>query len=362
MTKTTSKSIAVVSVLGAAAIALGAVSSWFTNWDVKTWCNHWGQGAPIAVEPNDPDVVPATKNGAIVSNGVSNGVSVLSAVIPANAYAANAIASSADTAYRLTATVEPDTATYADCVWSVAFADANSAWAQGKTVANYVTVTPDSANSNIANVVCLQPFGAQIVVTVRAARYADVSATCMVDYVKRVNNVSINMETSAVSFGGTYTVNLTADYSAGTIDGLLRVGTSGFGMTLTSALKSAWTLPSIATFDDCAKFGSVSYSTPLEFTMCAHPVDAFVIYDSSNSMFSKPAIHASWREARQTDFVHAVTAVQGDHAVMTIPYEYVTDNGVADTSGMLTANLRFDATNLTIAVTNITLSQDSIKF
>lgn len=50
MKKSTVKSIAAVSVLGAAAIALGAVSSWFTNWNAKTWFNHWGQGAPIAVD------------------------------------------------------------------------------------------------------------------------------------------------------------------------------------------------------------------------------------------------------------------------------------------------------------------------
>lgn len=84
----------------------------------------------------------------------------------------------------LTATVTPSWATQ-DLSWSVAFSNPASEWATDKTVTDYVTVTPGETTLT-ATVQCLQPFGEQIVVTVSADEFDDVSATCTVDFQRRV--------------------------------------------------------------------------------------------------------------------------------------------------------------------------------
>lgn len=87
----------------------------------------------------------------------------------------------------LTATVTPSWATQ-DLSWSVAFSNPASEWATGKTVTDYVTVTPGETTLT-ATVQCLQPFGEQIVVTVSADEFDDVSATCTVDFGARIKTL-----------------------------------------------------------------------------------------------------------------------------------------------------------------------------
>lgn len=87
----------------------------------------------------------------------------------------------------LTATVTPSWATQA-LSWSVAFNDPASEWATGKTVTDYVTLTPGETTLT-ATVQCLQPFGEQIVVTVSADEFEGVSASCTVDFAQRIKTV-----------------------------------------------------------------------------------------------------------------------------------------------------------------------------
>ena len=84
----------------------------------------------------------------------------------------------------LTATVTPSWATQA-LSWSVAFNDSASEWATGKTVTDYVTLTPGET-ALTATVQCLQPFGEQIVVTVSANEFEGVTANCTVDFARRI--------------------------------------------------------------------------------------------------------------------------------------------------------------------------------
>ena len=62
----------------------------------------------------------------------------------------------------LHATVKPDDAEDKRITWVAIFKNPESAWATGKTVTDYVTVTPQSEGSSVATVKCLQPFGEQI--------------------------------------------------------------------------------------------------------------------------------------------------------------------------------------------------------
>lgn len=87
------------------------------------------------------------------------------------------------------ATVKPDNATNKSVSWSVAFVNPTSKWATGKSVTDYITVTPQSTGSNIATVECLKPFGEQIKITVTSEANPDAKAECTVDFAKRINQV-----------------------------------------------------------------------------------------------------------------------------------------------------------------------------
>ena len=92
------------------------------------------------------------------------------------------------------ATVKPDNATNKSVSWSVAFVNPASAWATGKNVTDYVTVTPQSVGSNIATVECLQPFGEQIKITVTSESNVNAKAECAVDFAKRVQRVPFDIQ------------------------------------------------------------------------------------------------------------------------------------------------------------------------
>lgn len=103
-------------------------------------------------------------------------------------------ATAADGGYEpvtLTATVLPETATDKTVDWAVAFVNPSSEWASGKTVTDYVTVTPSSDGSTTATVQCLEDFGAQIVVTATSRDNPEATAQCTVDFAKRIEDIKM---------------------------------------------------------------------------------------------------------------------------------------------------------------------------
>lgn len=90
------------------------------------------------------------------------------------------------------ATVKPDTAANKAVDWAVSFANPESAWATGKTVTNYVTVTPSADGSTTATVNCLEAFGEQIIITVTSRANELATASMTVDYRQRVTSTTIN--------------------------------------------------------------------------------------------------------------------------------------------------------------------------
>ena len=81
----------------------------------------------------------------------------------------------------VTATVKPETAIDKSVTWSVAFANAESVWASGKTASDYLTVTPDEEDSRLAVLTCNEAFGEQILLTCASVSDPTKTATCTVD-------------------------------------------------------------------------------------------------------------------------------------------------------------------------------------
>ena len=148
----------------------------------------------LFIQPQDEEEEVVPKDGAILSETAENGVSLTSAKIMPTEYAANGVSALADTAYTLTATVEPNYEGEKTFDWSVKFQSDSSSWASGKTVTDYVTLTPTSDGANTATVECKQAFGEKIIVTCTSRDYAGLSATCTVDYAQRITGMNVFFE------------------------------------------------------------------------------------------------------------------------------------------------------------------------
>ena len=188
----------------------------------------------LFIQPQEAEPEAELKDGAVISETAEHGVSLMSAKIAPAAYAANGVSALADTAYTLTASVEPDYAGEKTFDWSIKFEDGSSSWANGKSVTDYVTVTPSSDGADTATVECRQAFGERILVTCTSRDYTGLSATCTVDYAQRITGMDVTLEGSRTGnrdipageevtinftyYGGTssynvYTVRATATYS-----------------------------------------------------------------------------------------------------------------------------------------------------
>ena len=150
----------------------------------------------LFIQPQEDDPEAEPKDGAVISETAEHGVSLMSAKIAPAAYAANGVSALADTAYTLTASVEPDYAGEKTFDWSIKFEDGSSSWANGKPVTDYVTVTPSSDGADTATVECKQAFGERILVTCTSRDYTGLSATCTVDYAQRITGMDVTLEGS----------------------------------------------------------------------------------------------------------------------------------------------------------------------
>ena len=153
------------------------------------------------------------------------------------AYSSDAAAQSEEYAsVELTATLSPDWVA-GDLSWSIAFSDPASEWATDKTVTDYVTLTQGETVFT-ATVQCLQPFGEQIVVTVSADEFDDVTASCTVDFGQRIRTVTYTgygggdmSELSYINWSGGFyderTVSFSVQYYDYTVTGSLYDSTGG---------------------------------------------------------------------------------------------------------------------------------------
>lgn len=106
----------------------------------------------------------------------------------------------------ITATVSPDnSADNTGLDWSMAFKNPSSEWATGKTLSDYMTLTPsgeDAAGSKTVSVKCLKPFGEQIVITATSQDNPEVTASCTADFAQRVESVTLKFGDLNVNLGG----------------------------------------------------------------------------------------------------------------------------------------------------------------
>lgn len=181
--------VLLVLVIAGAAALVGVLSDGFKNWD--------------KFKTEEEQTEETTDNGAPVIG--ENGEELPSGeAIPmpkAMSFRSAAALDGRNAEYdsvTLTATVTPSNADNKKVDWTIAFANPASEWASGKTVTDYVTVTPESDGSLTATVQCLQDFGEQIIITVTSRDNSNAKATCTVDFYKRVIGLTASIMTYLV--------------------------------------------------------------------------------------------------------------------------------------------------------------------
>ena len=161
-------------------IAIGLAMLFGAMCGVGTTCAIYETAKDKAVQEQDAPE-ETLKDGAVVNTGTGLTVTKISA----ENYATAGVAENVDSAYTLTATVNED-ALDKRMEWSVAWKNAESTWAKGKTVTDYVTITPSEEGSLTATATCLKDFGEQIIITAKSVMNPNVFATCTVDYAKKI--------------------------------------------------------------------------------------------------------------------------------------------------------------------------------
>ena len=176
-------------------------------------------------EPENTGVEQTYTGGNMQFNeNTSNGIKLMSTVIPTEEYTMYGVSAQAEVAYTLTATVNPSTATNKKVDWSVSWIDPSSSFASGKTVTDYVTVVPSSDGSVFATVTCYQAFEGEILVTV-TTREGGFQADCIVTFSGVPSSMTITSskltpiseDTYGLGVGVTYDFDINLDNVFGVV-------------------------------------------------------------------------------------------------------------------------------------------------
>lgn len=335
----------IVSILLAASVITTGVCFGTGVWQVTP-------DEPVQEQPAEEEA-----GGAVIGEGEENGVSLMSTLIDPADYADYGINALAETAGTITATITPSNATDKSLDWSVAWANASSSWATGKTVTDYFTVTPSSDGATTANWQCLKGFSEPIVVTATSRANPDVSGTVNVDYVKRVTSMNASFSATELKWNTTYNVTFTPVYSDGTLQGTVTSYTNA-DIQLTEGFKDA-----IEAKMQPSYVSTLSYYDPANFTYDEgaktfefDELSPFITFAQSNG---DKMTQLKVRDDFNNAFTLAAAEYGDTQAIFTIDYVY-SYNGTQYSTGTASINLKFDADDLIITVTAIDLGEDLV--
>lgn len=311
---------------------------------------------------NTTDVdIEHANNSVVLTEQSTNNVKLLTSSIDVEDFDSYAVAASAEAGYVLSATVLPESATNKDLAISCDWANPSSSWASGKDVNDYLTVT--KTDTNVWTLSVLNAFGEQIKITVKANNYVEgdtseenllLTASCLVDYVKRVDYVSLNVADSSgyISFGESETISYTVHYTDGTLQGQFTGGIVSLTLKtdLYNACCNALTSGNWAKSQTIVSFANLS-STASQ-TISVGECTRFI------SATGNPGTGASqWQAA----FLNYITNDHTYHATLSMSWSYAYNGTVyGDSSGSATLNVKFDSSSLVVAVASVAMDETNL--
>ena len=308
----------------------------------------------------DPDITindTEMAGGAVIQEAEGHGIRLMSARILSSEYDDYGISPLAESAYTITATVEPADATNQVLTLDFNWVNPDSEWASGKAVGEYFAATKTDTNTWTLSVG--KAFGEQIAITVKANNYVEgdtseenlaLKATCIVDYVKRVEKVTLNYNPSTMAFNSTTTISYDVTYSAGTIQGTF---TGGFvQLTLSNELYNACV--SALTSGNYAKSQNIA-----SFANLTNASSATVDVGACTRFITATGNPGTGQSQWQSAFRQFIVAEPAFHATLSMNWEY-SYQGIGASEGTATQGVRFDADSLVVSVASVTFDKDSI--
>ena len=175
------------------AVLGGVVAAVITETNPKDWFGDIVNQLPEDENGDGEDLPVLDENGDVIpSDEVVPMPQAMTFRTAKSLMATTAVEGAAYDSVTLSATVKPDSAVDKTVDWTVEFVNPSSEWATGKTVTDYVTVTPQSDGATVATVQCLKPFGEQIRVTVISRMNTEATASCTVDFAVRPTQLLVS--------------------------------------------------------------------------------------------------------------------------------------------------------------------------
>ena len=281
-------------VLAGTAALIGVLSNGFKNWD------------KFKIDDEQTEQTEEQKdNGAPVmdENGEELKSNAPIAMPKAMTFRSASVLDGAEAQYAsivLHATVKPNIANNQAVDWSVVFVNPSSEWASGKTVTDYVTVTPESDGSTTATVQCLKDFGEQIKVIVASRDNVEVKAECTVDFQKRLFDIT---------FTSNDDISVSENEKLFTVLTNNRFGEIGQGDC--TFVYSAYTVDSQITFDlSCSASITQPFLDALSSSNLVVEEDVSYVYSSATDSFSPFLLGSFWLSASDQDCIYSGVPVR----------------------------------------------------
>lgn len=193
--KTINTIIATVATIVIVVLLLGLCMEVFGSGKVKP--SNWFENKPVETEDKNNDDNKTDDNSENKDNTQYLGDLLVSEIekspLMTLSYASVAEAGEDVIGYELTATVVPEDAICKSVYWMIKWENSSSAWAEGKNVGSYVTITESGNDNEHCTVSALQPFGERIVISAISNYSESIWAECKVDYLKRFDSVTWNI-------------------------------------------------------------------------------------------------------------------------------------------------------------------------
>ena len=221
---------------------------------------------------------------------------------------------------------------------------------------------------------CTGAFGTQATITIASAVNPDITATVTVDYVKRVESVTISVADDKIKFGGdseyANTITITPNYGTGTITPEFTVTGRELKYDFT-IMNTSVSFTNLANVTGYREISSYNYEFDSDTLSLSTPFDFFVNSTSTRYVPSgstgKVPSEAQLKSAFNNEFTEVATGTTSD-GTLTISYsvsynpESEDVQGSFSDTGTTSVDVAFDVSELVVNASDITSSDSGLIY